>query len=68
MKNSWKFSNAVGWVSTILYLAVAIYITVEIVSTGRDGAILFLLWIIFVGLVVLFALRTFHTKGPGSRR
>ena len=60
MKDRTKLSNIVGWIAAGVYLAVVIYITVEIMSTGRDPAILFLLWIIFVGLIALLAGRTIH--------
>lgn len=62
MKNPTKLSNIVGWIAAGVYLAVVIYITVEIMATGRDPAILFLLWIIFVGLIALLAGRTIHGK------
>lgn len=57
-----------GWAAIGVYLAMTVAITVYVLATGLNGAILFLLWIVGGGFVAVFVARRVSASNNSANR
>jgi hypothetical protein len=62
LNKGWRLSNIVGWIALIVYGAHSVHLASVVISEGRNGAVLFLLWIIFAAILAVLIAHPFPTK------